>query len=117
MRALVERGHVGPVHEAARADPDRDQYAITPAGWAFLEALGVVVPSSRQPVRHHRDSIEEGSHLSGALGRALLTRFVDLGWLQRDQNRGIHISPEGREGFDQQFGTSLAGDLPERGST
>jgi DNA-binding transcriptional ArsR family regulator len=107
MRALVERGHVGPVHEAARVDPDRDQYAITSEGWAFFETLSVVVPSSRQPVRHHKDSIEDGSHLSGALGRGLLTRFVDLGWLQRHQNRRLHITPEGRKGFDQQFGVSL----------
>ena len=60
MGALVERGHVGPVHEAARVDPDRDQYAITSEGWAFFQTLGVVVPSSRQPVRHHKDSIEDG---------------------------------------------------------
>jgi hypothetical protein len=70
-------------------DPDRDQYSITSEGWAFFETPGVVVPSSRQPVRHHKDSIEDGSHLSGALGRALLTRFVDLGWLQRHKNRRL----------------------------
>jgi DNA-binding transcriptional ArsR family regulator len=107
MGALVERGHVGPVHEAARVDPERDQYAITSEGWAFFQTLGVVVPPSRQPVRHHKDSIEDGSHLSGALGRGLLTRFVDLGWLQRHQNRRLHITPEGRKGFGQQFGVSL----------
>ena len=107
MGALVERGHVGPAHEAARVDPHQDQYAITSEGWAFFQTLGVVVPSSRQPVRHHKDSIEDGLHLSGALGRGLLTRFVDLGWLQRHPNRRLHITPEGRKGFDQQFGVSL----------
>ena len=79
---VEERGHVGPVHEAARVDPDRDRYAITlGAGWAFFGTLGVVVPSSsREPVRHHKDSIEDGSHLSGALGRGRRSpRFVDLG--------------------------------------
>jgi DNA-binding transcriptional ArsR family regulator len=107
MRTLVERGHVGPVQAAAPVDPDRVQYSITSAGWAFFETLGVVVPASRQPVRHHRDSIEDGSHLSGALGRALLTRFVELGWLQRHQNRRLHITPAGREGLTQQFEISL----------
>jgi hypothetical protein len=104
MRSLVERGHVGPAHEATGVDPDQDQYLITTGGWTFLETFGVVVPPSRQPVRHHTDSTEDGSHLSGALGRALLGRFVDLGWLQRHKNRRVHITSEGWNGFNEQFG-------------
>jgi predicted transcriptional regulator len=100
MRAMIEQGHVS-------ADPDRDQYSITSEGWAFLETFGVSVPPSRQPVRHHTDSTEAGSHLAGALGRALLVRFVDLGWLERHQNRRLRITPEGRKAFSQRFGVSL----------
>jgi DNA-binding PadR family transcriptional regulator len=101
MRALVERGYVvgGP-----DADPDRVSYSITSEGRAFLETLGVVVSPGRQQVRHHPDSTEDGSHISGALGRALLVRFVDLGWLERHKSRRLHITPEGREGLDKQFG-------------
>ena len=106
MRSLVERGHVGPAHEPAGADPGRDRYLITAGGWTFLETFGVVVPPSRQPVRHHPDSTEDGSHLSGALGRALLVRFVDLGWLQRHKNRRVHVTSEGWNGFREQFGIS-----------
>ena len=106
MRSLVNRGHVGPAHETAGADPDQDRYLITKGGWTFLETLGVVVPPSRQPVRHHTDSTEDGSHFSGALGRALLVRFVDLGWLQRHSNRRVHITSEGWNGFNEQFGIS-----------
>jgi DNA-binding transcriptional ArsR family regulator len=107
MRALVEQGHVGLDDDAAGAGPGRERYSVTTGGRAFLETLGVTVPPSRQPVRHHLDSTEDGSHLSGALGRALLARFVDLGWLQRHRNRRLHITPEGRSGFDQQLGVPL----------
>jgi DNA-binding transcriptional ArsR family regulator len=109
MHSFVERGHVGPAHEATGGDPDQVRYLITTGGWAFLETFGVVVPPSRQPVRHHMDSTEDGSHLSGALGRALLTRFVSLGWLQRHKNRRVHITPEGWTGLNEQFGISRDG--------
>jgi hypothetical protein len=57
------------------------------------------------------DSTEDGSHISGALGRALLAGLADLGWLHRHQNRRLRITPQGREGFGQRFGISLD-DLP-----
>lgn len=121
MRSLVGQGHVGPAHEATGVDPDQDRYLITTGGWTFLETFGVVVPPSRQPVRHHPDSTEDGSHLSGALGRALLARFVDLGWVQRHKNRRVHITSEGWNGLSDQFGISqddlgrrLLSDEPKR---
>jgi DNA-binding transcriptional ArsR family regulator len=107
MRSLLERGYVGPVREPAGADPGQARYAITSGGRTFLDTLGVVVPPGRQLVRHHGDSTEDGSHISGLLGRALLARFVDLGWLQRHNNRRLHITPEGRKGFGRQFEVSL----------
>jgi hypothetical protein len=105
MHAMVERGHLEPVDEAA--DVGEVRYAITVEGGAFLETLGVTVPPSRRPVRHHADSTEEGLHLSGALGRALLARFVDLGWLRRQKKQRLQITPDGRSGFDLQFGLDL----------
>jgi predicted transcriptional regulator len=105
MRVMVERGHLEP---AGEADGGEVRYAITAEGGAFLEALGVTVPPSRRPVRHHGDSTEEGPHLSGALGRALLARFVELGWLQRQKKQRLQITPDGVTGFDLQFGLYLA---------
>src|SRR6202034_2233143 len=58
-------------------------------GWAVLEALGITVGPSRQPVRIHADSTEEGEHLSGALGRALLCGFEDLGWVRRQKEQRL----------------------------
>src|SRR6202042_339392 len=107
MRVIVERGHLEPVDEAAEFDAGEVRYAITVEGGAFLEALGVTVPPSRRPVRHHADSTEGGPHLSGALGRALLARFVDLGWLLRQKKQRLQITPDGLTGFDQQFGLDL----------
>ena len=74
---------------------------------AFLEELGVIVPPSRRPVRYHPDSTEEGPHLSGVLGRALLARFVDLGWVRRQKRQRLEITPDGVTGLDQQFGVHL----------
>jgi DNA-binding transcriptional ArsR family regulator len=107
MRAMVERGHLEPADKPVRADAGEVWYAITVEGGAFLETLGVTVPPSRRPVRHHVDSTEEGLHLSGALGRALLVRFVDLGWLRRQKKQRLQITPDGLAGFDQQFGLDL----------
>jgi DNA-binding transcriptional ArsR family regulator len=107
MRAMVERGHLEPVDEAAGSDAGEFWFAITAEGGAFLESFGVTVPPSRRPVRHHPDSTEVGSHLSGALGRALLARFADLGWVRRQKNQRLQITPDGLSGFGQQFGLQL----------
>jgi hypothetical protein len=58
-------------------------------------------------VRHHTDSTEGGLHLPGALGRVLLARFADLGWLLRQKKQRLQITPDGLTGFDQQFGLDL----------
>jgi DNA-binding transcriptional ArsR family regulator len=101
MRAMVERGHLEPAGGAAAGEI---RYAITAEGGAFLEGLGVTIPPSRRPVRHHVDSTEEGPHLSGALGRALLARFVELGWVRRQHKQRLLITPDGLTGFSEQFG-------------
>jgi DNA-binding transcriptional ArsR family regulator len=117
MRTMVERGHLEPVGDATQADATQAdatqadagqvRYAITAEGGVFLEALGVTVPPSRRPVRHHADSTAEGPHLSGALGRALLVRFVDLGWVRRQKNQRLQVTPDGVTGFDLRFGLHL----------
>jgi transposase len=112
MRTMLERGHLEPAGEATEADAGQAdagevRYAITAEGGVFLEALGVTVPPGRRPVRHHADSTAEGPHLSGALGRALLVRFVDLGWVRRQKNQRLQVTPDGVTGFDVQFGLHL----------
>src|ERR1700749_1276016 len=107
MRGMVGRGQLEPVDEAARSDAGEVWYAITAEGGTFLESLGVTVPPGRRPVRYHTDSTEVGLHLSGALGRALLARFDDLGWVERQKKQRLQITPDGLSGFDQRFGLQL----------
>jgi DNA-binding transcriptional ArsR family regulator len=107
MAAMVEQGHIAPANPAAGPEAGQDRYSITSEGTAFLQELGVAVPSGRLRLRYHPDSTEDGLHLSGALGRAMLTRFIDLGWLQRPTSRRLNITPEGRAGFSKQLRISL----------
>ena len=45
------------------------------------------------------------SRLSGALGRGLLDRLVELGWVQRsDGSRAVKITGPGQAGLDETFG-------------
>ena len=91
MSAMIDRGHVAGGDgaydpAAARHDPragfGRDlDYAVTDAGWAFLDELGVEIPPRRRVVRYCVDWSEQRHHLSGALGRGLLDRLLDLDWI------------------------------------
>ncbi|HEY2794728.1 MAG TPA: helix-turn-helix transcriptional regulator [Micromonosporaceae bacterium] len=96
LQVMLDRGHITP-----------DRSRLTDEGSAFLTELGVVVPASRQPVRHHADSTEGRPHLSGAVGRGLLTRFVALGWLERRPNQRLHLTDDGRQGFANQFSVEM----------
>jgi DNA-binding transcriptional ArsR family regulator len=107
MSAMVEQGHVGLADEAAGPEAGPGRYSITSPGRAFLEEFGVAVPPGRLPVRYHPDSTEDGPHISGALGRAMLARFIDIGWLQRPTSRRLNITPEGRVGFNERLGIPL----------
>ena len=69
-----------------------------------LDALGV--PSLAE--RPCRDWTEQRDHIAGPLGTALLTRFLDLGWLVRsDRTRAVRLTDAGREGFTAALGVEL----------
>jgi DNA-binding transcriptional ArsR family regulator len=69
-----------------------------------LDALGV--PSLAE--RPCRDWTEQRDHIAGPLGTALLTRFLDLGWLVRsDRTRAVRLTDAGREGFTTALGVEL----------
>jgi predicted transcriptional regulator len=107
MRAMLEQRLLEPVDRAAAAGGAEVRYAITAEGTALLRELGVSVPPSRRPVRYHSDSTEEGPHLSGVIGRALLARFVDLDWVRRQKRQRLQITPEGVTGLDKHLGIHL----------
>ncbi|MNL83179.1 hypothetical protein D3C87_2107540 [compost metagenome] len=50
------------------------------------------------------DWSERRHHLAGALGSALLERFLELKWVRRlPETRAIQITDEGEKGFKEVF--------------
>jgi DNA-binding transcriptional ArsR family regulator len=104
--ALIERGDV--TGGDGRHDPDtavhdrlsargRDlDYRLTPSGRDTLASLGVELPGT-DALRYCVDWTEQRHHLSGAAGRALAQRLLDLGWIRRaDTGRAVHVTDSGR---------------------
>jgi len=81
-----------------------ENLALTEAGHVRISALGIDVESLRSPRRplckSCLDWSERRSHLAGALGKALLTTFIDKGWARRvTDSRVITFTPEGERRF------------------
>ncbi len=117
MAALLDNGVLdggdGGFHRAAARDdrlsaPGRDvDYRLTDHGRARLADLGVDLPTgSRRPlVRYCVDWSEQRHHLGGALGAALLCRFLESGWVRRTHgSRAIRLTDVGRTEFARQLG-------------
>ncbi|WP_269581340.1 ArsR/SmtB family transcription factor [Roseibium sp. Sym1] len=76
-------------------------FGLTEAGAGFVREIGIdldALTTSRRPLcRICLDWSERRNHLAGSLGAALLTRFLDQGWLRRENaSRIVHISPKGQ---------------------
>ena len=116
MDALLERGllepdrHLDPLASGDRlASPGRAiRYGLTEAGAGFMEELGIdlgALPPRRPAVRYCIDWSEQRPHLAGAVGAALTTRLLDLGWIRRaERSRAVFLTDEGRGGFATVFG-------------
>lgn len=96
---LAASGHLTVNHE---------DIALTDQGAAFVEGLGVDVDAvsrlKRPLCRVCLDWSERRSHLAGALGAALLTRFEELHWLRRSKDsRHVTFTPDGARAFSQAF--------------
>lgn len=77
---------------------------LTPAGRRTLAELGVDVPPGEH-VRCCVDWTEQRLHISGPLGRAAFSRFVDLGWIRRaSAGRAVNVTADGRAAFLTHFG-------------
>ena len=115
MQTMIERGYLaggdGNYDPEQRPGDHRAgyghevDYTLTPAGQAFLDQFGVQVPPRRPLIRYCVDWSEQHHHLSGALGRGLLDRLIELGWIRRsDGSRAIKVTATGRAGLEQTFG-------------
>jgi DNA-binding transcriptional ArsR family regulator len=118
MRTMLDRGYLAGGdgsydHERTPGDHRAGygheiDYTLTPAGQEFLDEFGVTIPPRRRLIRYCVDWSEQHHHLSGALGRGLLDRLTELGWIRRsDGSRAIKVTGPGREGLDQTFGISV----------
>jgi DNA-binding transcriptional ArsR family regulator len=91
---------------------DADAPALTADGEAFVAKLGIDLAPLRQARRPLCKSCLDWSvrrsHLAGALGGAMLTRFYALGWAARvKDSRTVSFSPAGRMAFAKTFGGSI----------
>ncbi|APG45582.1 ArsR/SmtB family transcription factor [Phaeobacter porticola] len=79
--------------------------------------LGVTLPdrSGRQPfARPCMDWTERRLHISGALGRQLLSHALETGWVKRQAvKRGLLLTAPGRAAFDQIIGLDTGAVVPE----
>ena len=87
------------------------QYELTDHGRRRLADLGIVLDGAgrRTLLRYCLDWSEQRPHLGGALGAALLQRFVQLGWLLPSERRVVRITEAGRAGLADQLGMNLDG--------
>jgi DNA-binding transcriptional ArsR family regulator len=84
--------------------PLAKHYEVTSAGMYWFEATGIDIselkPTACGLARRCLDWTERRHHLAGPLGRALLARFVDLGWISRDKKtRAVSVKPSGATGL------------------
>jgi DNA-binding transcriptional ArsR family regulator len=115
MRVMLDRGYLAGgdgEYDVDRTPGDHRagyghevDYTLAPAGQEFLDGFGVQVPPRRRLIRYCVDWSEQRHHLSGALGRGLLDRLVELGWVRRsDGSRAVKVTGTGQAGLDEMFG-------------
>lgn len=84
-------------------------YELTPRGERSLARLGVAVEPARRArrplARPCLDWSERRPHLAGALGAALLARFLQSGWLERrSAGRSLAVTERGWRGLQSALG-------------
>lgn len=80
-------------------------YRLTADGCAFLSVFGVRLPQRRPAIRYCIDWSEQRHHLAGGLGRGILDRVTELGWLQRATGtRAVRLTSTGKTGLAKTFG-------------
>lgn len=119
MAAMIRAGHVtggDGHHRPSSGDPRAGfghelEYALTPAGEAFLQRFGAVIPPRRRRVRYCVDWTEQRHHLSGGVGRALRDRMLELAWIEpASSSRAVRVTPAGERGLREAFGLGDAAD-------
>lgn len=90
-----------------------DAYTITASGEGTFAELGVdtkaVASGTRRAVaRPCLDWSERRHHLAGALGAALISRWIAAEWFERlPDTRALTVTPQGRRGFRRLLGITV----------
>ena len=97
--ALIWEGHL---------DANGDSFALTEGGERFLVDLGVDVAGAKIRKRGFSlkclDWSERRPHLAGALGAAILDRFLADGWIERADGRTMQVTDAGARGLAGTYG-------------
>ena len=110
--------HVAGALGVALLDAFRRQRLLTPdlevtqRGAARFGELGIDVGGLarlRRPLtRPCLDWTERRHHLAGALGAALASRFLELGWIERrPESRAVRVTDKGRLGLARELGVPI----------
>ena len=88
------------------------EFAVTANGEQFLADLGIDLGRTRAKRRSFShcclDWSERRHHLAGALGHALLDKWLDLRWIQRlTGTRAVTVTAAGKQGFKDLFGMDM----------
>jgi DNA-binding transcriptional ArsR family regulator len=83
----------------------KDAFMVTPTGKQLLHALDIDTDSLRAQRRSfaHKclDWTERHHHIGGAVGAALLSRFIEMKWLARMRDtRAVRLTHAGERGFE-----------------
>jgi DNA-binding transcriptional ArsR family regulator len=96
-------------------------YEVTVGGKDKLTEFGIDVSEIRQARRRFAgaclDWTQRRPHLNGALGAAVTTRLLDLGWIERGPSkRAVRVTEAGQDGLAAMFGWSVQDGEPTAGA-
>jgi DNA-binding transcriptional ArsR family regulator len=82
-------------------------YTVTDQGVHTFAELGIDARAGAV-ARGCLDWTEQRNHIAGTLGRAVMTRLLDLGWLSRDSStRAVRLTETGRANLPLRLGVRL----------
>lgn len=109
LAGRVAVAFLGALRDGGILVAEGDAFRVTGHGEGVLTDVGIDVAAARRSRRTFAgpclDSTERRPHLNGALGAALATRMLDLGWVVRGQQRRVlRLTDTGRTGLVGIFG-------------